>query len=159
MKKFHVSFKLLLDKHDLSKAHIAAQADLTAPGVSKLALGRADCSASALGRIARCFPLKDQLTLIQAWMEDKAEEAGYTPAQLRQALGSSTGINVPEDMRADLEMLIAHAGGTHELRGLLKGLTSLFKPSRLPNFEAAETHESPAVPAPKPVTYGKRKKG
>lgn len=156
MKRFHTQLNLLLSKHLLSKSEIARQIETDSSVLSKLTKGDADCSADTLGKLARCFPLPDQLRLLAAWVEDRAETAGYTPAQLRASLGSADGLHVPPGLRDDLELILAKGGAFPEFRAIISNLADLLRPAK-DEHQVAEA-PGPVMPAPKEVTYVKKKK-
>lgn len=156
MKRFHTQFSLLLSKHLRSKADVAREVGTDTSVISRLALGTADCSAEVMGKIARCFPQEDQLRLLAAWVEDKAETAGYSPAQLRASLGSSDGLHAPAGLRDDLEIILASGGNSRELRGIISNLADLLRPAKEDAHPAEEHGPAPQLPPPRPVSYGKK---
>jgi len=156
MKRFHTQLNLLMDRHLLTKAALAKRVDADASSISRLAVGTADCSADLMGRIAHCFPQDDGLRLLAAWVEDKAEEGGFTVAQLRASLGSADGLHVPPALRDDLALILSRGANLREFRSIVSNLATLLRPTEEERHVADAP--GPVMPAPKEVTYGKKKK-
>ena len=156
MKRFHTQLNILMDKHLLTKAALAKKVEADASSISRLAVGSADCSADLMGRIAHCFPRDDALRLLAAWVEDKAEEGGFTVAQLRASLGSADGLHVLPGLRDDLALILSRGANLREFRAIVSNLAALLRPSAEDTHHAAEGPGPTDLPKPKPVTYGKR---
>jgi len=100
---------------------------------------------------------------MRAWLLDQLEEADYTSSDLaRLAKAGDPGLAspIPAGLRDTLETLLreCHRPDVRDTLIDLAKLVGNLRPVEVPMHEAAETHESPALPAPKSVTYGKKKK-
>ena len=159
MKHFHIALKTMVDSDLRSQAEIARVANTTPTTISRICSGM-DCSAEVMGQIANAFPQPGhRLALLRTWLLDRAEESGFTEADISAAYGSSHGLHIPAEIRPALEVLLPMAADTPEIASLLNTLAGLT--TRLTTeaqHEVAEGDGPANLPEPKPVSYAAPKK-
>ena len=158
MKHFHVTLKALVDSDLRSAADIARTTGVSPTMISRICTGT-DCSAEVMGQIAAAFPSPGhRLALLRTWLLDRAEEAGFTEADISSAYGSAQGLHIPPELRTALEKLLPQTEIRPDLVSLLNGLAGIVTTTREQAQEVAEGDGPKQLPPPKPVSYGPPKK-
>lgn len=179
MNRFPILLKTILERDPRSGLSIAAEIDISGPTLSRICSGVSVLDPETLAKVLKLFPRPEQRRrLIAAWIEDRAEEAGITPAELRASLETIDGGGIPAHLRPGLNIILARAGDSPEFAAAIDALVAcLLSPqdraewmrnSPFPEFQnnehqgVAEDENPPAIPprTGKPASYisGRRKK-
>lgn len=175
MSRFPLILKTAIQATPGPVREVATRAGLSEPTLSRLSAGIHTPDPATLGKILPVFPHSTRSALVAAWVEDRGEEFGWTPAQIREALGSADGLAVPEALRRSLTLILARAGDAPEFAQALASLAAcLVEPqdrdawtngNPFPEAQAVPLHEVAEGKGPdvsklprKPATYGKSPK-
>lgn len=172
MNRFPILLKTILERDPRSGLSIAAEIGISGPTLSRLCSGVSVPDPDTLSKILKIFEREEQRRrLIAAWIEDRAEEAGITPEELRASLETIDGGGIPAHLRPGLNIILARAGDSPEFAAAIDALVAcLLSPvdraewmrnSPFPEHqEVAEDAASPKINPGNPgkVNYGNRRK-
>lgn len=158
MNRLPTLLKLLISKDSRPASSIAANAGFNPSILSKIAGGAVDPDPQTMVKLLTAFDLVKRRALISAWIEDVAASAGVSEGELRESLGVSGGLYIPEPIRRDLALILAVGGNTREFREAIRALAACLTPAEEFQGVAEDSGPAPVLPPPRPVTYRKSRK-